>query len=130
MLRWFKKQVPTDRAERGRFGEREAARYLKGKGLRVLVRNWRHGHDEIDLVCLDGEVLVFVEVRTRDALALVDGYHSVTQAKKDKLRRVCRAYLKALPQRPGHTRFDIVAVSLGPQNQVDVSHYAGVFLLG
>jgi len=118
-----------DRAGRGSFGEREAAKYLRReKGFHVLIRNWRHGRDEIDLVCRDGEVLVFVEVRTRDAGATVSGYHSVTAKKKQALLRVCRAYLKGLRQRPAHFRFDIVEVRLGNGGSSTIHHFANASL--
>jgi len=124
----FTPALPADRAERGRLGERKAAAMLKSRGMRILARNWRAGHDEIDLVCQEGEVLVFVEVRTRDASALVGGYHSVTEAKKTKLRRACRAYMKALRTSPPHTRFDIVEVKLGPGKEIALYHHPNVCL--
>ncbi|HEY9247904.1 MAG TPA: YraN family protein, partial [Rariglobus sp.] len=64
----------------GERGERLAAAFLKRLNYKVVARNWRSPRDrrdEIDLVCLDGEVLVFVEVKTRAADALVSGYHAV-----------------------------------------------------
>ena len=57
------------RAERGRFGEARAADFVRRElGYRILARNWRYKRDEIDLVCLDGAVLVFIEVRLRQPL--------------------------------------------------------------
>ncbi|MEM8868181.1 MAG: YraN family protein, partial [Verrucomicrobiota bacterium] len=101
------------RAERGRFGEDLAAGYCKrALGYRLITRNWRHKKGEIDLVCRDGEVLVFVEVRLRAADALVSGYNSVDPHKKDVLREVFRNYLRQLPQAPRHFRFDIIDVVL------------------
>jgi len=116
-----------DRAGRGRFGEREAARFLRReKGFRILVRNWRSGRDEIDLVARHGVVLVFVEVRTRDEAATVGGYHSVTGRKKQALRRVCRAYLHNINPRPAHFRFDIVEVRLGNAGDFAIHHFVNV----
>lgn len=116
----------TDRAARGQFGEREAARFLKKKGAKILLRNWRSGKDEIDLIVQMGVVLVFVEVRTRDEKALVGGYHSVTARKKKALRRVCDAYLRRSRPRPPHFRFDIVEVRLGMDNEFSIHHYENV----
>lgn len=121
-------RAPSDRAGRGRFGERKAAAFLRKKGYRVLVRNWRAGHDELDLVCQEGEVLVFVEVRTRDESALVGGFHSVTEEKKTRLRRACRAYLKGLRRHPVHTRFDIVELRLGQRGHFTLYHHPNVSL--
>ncbi len=122
------RRAPEDRAGRGRFGERRAAAHLRKQGYRVLARNWRAGHDEIDLVCQDGEVLVFVEVRSRGEEALVGGFHSVTEEKKTRLRRACRAYLKQLRRPPAHTRFDIVELRLGQDGDFALYHHPNVSL--
>ena len=47
----------------GEYGEEKVNRYLLDMGYTVLERNWRVGHRELDFVCLDGEVLVVVEVK-------------------------------------------------------------------
>jgi hypothetical protein len=62
----------------GAAGEKVAEQHLVStQGIRVLARNWRHGRDELDLVCLDGETLVFVEVKMRRSGAQVPGYFHV-----------------------------------------------------
>ncbi|RRJ95194.1 endonuclease [Opitutaceae bacterium TAV4] len=97
----------------GDAGERAAAAHLRTAGLTIIARNWRNPRDrreEIDLVCEDDGVLVFVEVKTRATSALVPGYHTVTRKKKAILRRACRAYLNRLHPPPEHHRFDIVDV--------------------
>ena len=48
-------------------GEREAARFLKKAGLRVLIRGYRTSQGEIDLIARDGDVVVFVEVKSQQA---------------------------------------------------------------
>jgi len=113
LKRWFS---PEDTASIGRQGEERAAQYLsKVKGLRILARNWRSPddrRDELDLVCKDGEVLVFVEVKTRNRGALVRGYFTVNRRKKEALRRAALCYLKRIPPyaRPRGIRFDVVEV--------------------
>ena len=112
----------TDKARAGAEGERLAANFLhKNSGYKIIARNWRSPRDrrdEIDLVCRDGTVLVFVEVKTRAADALVSGYHAVDQAKKRVMLRACTAYLRAL----GSTgeletyRFDVVEVTRSTAN--------------
>ena len=51
----------TLRQEKGRAGEDAAADWLEKAGMRILARNWRSGSYELDLVCRDGDELVFVE---------------------------------------------------------------------
>jgi putative endonuclease len=114
-------------------GERAAAEFLRReRGFAIVVRNWRSPRDrrdEIDLVCRDGGVLVFVEVKTRAAGALVPGYHAVNARKKKILRRACTVYLRALPgeTRPRTFRFDVVEVATradgGPP---EVRHFENV----
>ena len=96
-------------------GEQLATEWLR-RELRftIVTRNWRNPKDrreEIDLVCRDRETLVFVEVKARDAGALVPGYYAVDRRKKRVLRRGIRAYLAQLKQKPGTFRFDVVEVA-------------------
>ena len=112
----------------GRIGESKAAKFLnKKKGMRVLVRNWRQGKDEIDLVCEDRGVLVFVEVKTRSGPA-GSGYYSVNRRKKNAQRRACLSYMSQLARRPAHFRFDIVEVMVGTGGTIDLHHYENVRL--
>lgn len=100
----------------GQWGEARAAAWLeRERGFRVVARNWRSPADrrcEIDLVARDGEVLVFVEVKTRAAGSLVGGYSAVDGRKRRALARSGEAYLLALPpaRRPLTYRFDVVEV--------------------
>jgi len=103
----------TEQQQTGRLGERAAEQFLRQKkGFRILVRNWRSGKDEIDLVCLDRGILVFVEVKARSVDALVPGYYAVDKRKKEALRRVCGHYLKQLRDKPRTFRFDVVEVAI------------------
>ena len=117
----------SSRDERGRYGERLAAEYCQRElGYRVLARNWRHKRDELDLICMDQGVLVFVEVRARAENARVSGFHTVGVKKKKVLQRACKAYLKQLQNPPKHFRFDIVDVVLIEGARGEVRYYANV----
>jgi putative endonuclease len=82
MIRWLKNvwtglnkpEAPSTTVEAGARGEQAAADFLKARqGYAILARNWRSPRDqrdEIDLICRDGDVLVFVEVKARAAGAL------------------------------------------------------------
>jgi putative endonuclease len=100
----------------GGLGERLAAEWLqRERRFKLLARNWRSPRDrrdEIDLVCEDGDVVVFVEVKARAAGALVSGYHAVTARKKRVLRRAIRSYVAQLRQKPRTFRFDVVEIGL------------------
>lgn len=98
------------RARLGREGEEAAARHLEKKGLVLLDRNWRQGRLELDLVCREGDTLVFVEVKSRrhDALARPD--EALTPRKRRTLVRAARAWLAAREAWSRPCRFDVVTV--------------------
>ena len=100
-------------AGRGRAGEDAAEAALRKFGWRILARNWRQGRHELDLVCEDGDELVFVEVRTRAEGGLVSPAESVTLAKRRSLIRAARAYLAANRAWDRACRFDLVCVTVG-----------------
>ena len=132
MLRWIKRILggrPGDGA--GERGERQAEAWLKReKGFSIVARNWRSPRDrreEIDLVCREGDVLVFVEVKARAAAALVPGYYAVDERKKRVMRRAIDAYLRRLPAAPRTFRFDVVEVSQRPEGDVaEILHFENV----
>jgi putative endonuclease len=119
----------SDRAKAGADGERLAAAFLcKEKGCRIVARNWRSPRDrrdEIDLVCRDGEVLVFVEVKARAAGALVSGFYAVNRAKKKVMLRACTAYLRRLGSAAQNLtfRFDVVEVTRATKDEPPVVHH-------
>jgi putative endonuclease len=135
MIRWLKNvwsklspgEAPSARAEAGVLGEQTAADFLRTKfGYTIVTRNWRNPRDlreELDLVCRDGDVLVFVEVKARAAGALVNGFQAVDERKKRALRRAVQAYLGALTPPPRTFRLDIVEVTLSDRLPPQVMHY-------
>ena len=125
-----RRKTPTARAEAGARGEQAAADYLSTRhGFAIVTRNWhspRDRRDEIDLVCRDGEVLVFVEVKARAEGALVSGFQAVDERKRRALRRAVHAYLGALARPPRTFRFDVAEVTLSSRLPPQVMHYANV----
>lgn len=122
MLRFLKSLLASNESGGDR-GERLAAEWLKReRRFRVLAQNWRSPRDrreEIDLVCRDEDVLVFVEVKARAAGALVPGYHAVDERKKRVLRRAIEAYLGSLAEKPATFRFDVVEVSFAKTSSTE-----------
>lgn len=118
-------------SESGASGERLAEAFLKQRGLRVVAHNWRSPRDrrdEIDLICDDGGALVFVEVKTRSAGALVPGYFAVDARKKKVLRRAATAYLRSLHPPPATFRLDVVEVATRPGEAPEILHFENVAL--
>lgn len=115
MLNWLRKILRLDPpANTGERGEQLAAAWLKReRNFIVLAQNWRSPRDrreEIDLICQDGDALVFVEVKARANAALVPGYYAVDERKKRVLRRAIDTYLRRLHVKPRTFRFDVVEV--------------------
>lgn len=95
----------------------------------MLARNWRCGRDELDLVVLEGRVLVFVEVKTRTAERGGAGWFAVDARKRRALRRAARAWMRQAGGAP-HTRFDVVEVLVCHGAPPRIVHHIGVPLLG
>ncbi|MFQ5537747.1 MAG: YraN family protein [Gemmatimonadota bacterium] len=77
----------------GRWGERLAARFLEGKGWRVLARGYRFGRREVDIIAARDGVLAFVEVKTRSGDAYGAPHEAVTRAKRREIEVVARYFL-------------------------------------
>lgn len=94
----------------GRRGEAYARWWLKRhKGMIILDRNFRHGHHELDLIAKDGEVVVFVEVRTLTSDFLQSPSASISDSKKEFLHQAAAAWRKTKSYK-GHWRMDIVGI--------------------
>lgn len=105
----------TPRRIRGDAVETASLAHLQAHGLRLLARNATARGGEIDLVMLDGDVLVFVEVRYRASSAFGGGAASVDAGKRRRLVRAARAFLQRHPRHAdAPCRFDVVAASGDP----------------
>ena len=100
----------------GKRGEEKVAAYLLGRGFSILERNWRSGRRELDFVCMDGDVVVVVEVKTRTE-AEERPAELLDRRKRANLLAAGAAYL-ARRGLDRELRFDLVVVS-GPDLRVD-----------
>jgi putative endonuclease len=123
---------PKTDGNAGERGERLASEWLqRERRFHIVTRNWRNPDDrreEIDLVCRDGDVLVFVEVKARAAGALVPGFDAIDERKKRVLRRGIKAYLAKLSSKPPTFRFDVVEVALSADATIkpELLHFENV----
>ena len=108
----------TASSDAGQRGEDIAARHLEQKGYHIRERNYRCRYGEIDLIATDGEYLVFVEVKTRSAQTGYAPTLAMTARKMRKVRQLGQYYWQEHPEGL-QPRFDVVAVVLGPQEQVE-----------
>lgn len=102
--RGYKKQT-------GGRGEAATADYLEQQGYRILARNWHCRCGELDIVAVKGEIIAFVEVKTRQPNPLVSPAAAVDYRKQGRVIRSAQAYLctHSYDLQP---RFDVAAVTM------------------
>ena len=96
--------------ELGARGEKAAANHLRRRGYKILVRNFRSGKAEIDIVARHKDWLVFVEVKTRETEQFGAPSEAVNREKQRNLSKAALDYLRLLGNPRIHFRFDIVEV--------------------
>ena len=148
MLPWNIKEIGRWIISRGRFffpsatpsrdrthsrlgpaGERAAARFLQRLGYRIVARSHRQRLGEIDLIALDGNCLVFVEVKTWGSDADGDPSQAVDRRKQEKLSRAALVYLKARGLLEHRSRFDVISI-VWPESkssQPTIRHFISAF---
>jgi putative endonuclease len=113
----------------GRKGEDLAHRHLQRQGMLIVGRNWRtlSGSGELDLIARDGDVLVFVEVKSRatDAIAAPD--RAMDQEKLHRMRRAAGSYLQRSKHDPALVRCDLISVVF--DSAVPITHVRDAFRL-
>lgn len=96
----------------GQDAERRALEHLRTQGLTLVTQNWSCRRGELDLVMLDGDTVVFVEVRYRKHSAWGGAMESIDARKRQKIILAAQTFLqnqKRLANRP--CRFDVIALS-------------------
>ncbi len=112
--------------EVGEQGEAIALNFLKAKGYHILASNWRYSRAEVDIIAKEGEVLVFLEVKTRSTDHFGKPEAFVTDRKKAFLQTAASVYMEEI----GHEweiRFDIISVLLHPTRPAEVTHFEDAF---
>ncbi len=94
----------------GRHGEEVVARWYRARGYRVLARNWRCEHGELDLVLALGRAVVVCEVKTRSSLRFGHPAEAVGAEKRRRLRLLTSRWLSESSFRADSVRIDVAAV--------------------
>jgi putative endonuclease len=111
----------------GERGERMARWYLLLHGYRILGRNYLCPLGEIDIVAMKGEVIVFVEVRTRQAEAMLNPLESINNLKLANMIEAARHYMTSHGRSGSRSRFDIISIrSAGPLKN-RIHHFQNAF---
>jgi putative endonuclease len=121
--------MTEERKKLGEWGEDRAAGFLrKERGFEILERNYRCPLGEIDIIARDRDVLVFVEVKTKESGDYLPPQASVTKDKQRQVVRVARWYLKVNRLGSPRSRFDVVAVTPAEATGVEkIDHFRAAF---
>lgn len=102
--------------EFGNIGEDLTCEYLKSIGMKIIERNYRLRTGEIDVIAMDGETVVFIEVKTRSNSNYGTPAESVTVNKQKKISQTARTYAVRKNLNDCDFRFDIVEVYYNKNN--------------
>jgi len=114
--------------ETGNKGESIAKAYILEQGYQLLEENWRFSRAEIDLIAMDGEVLVFVEVKTRSTTLFGAPELAVTEKKQNLLADAANVYMEQI-NHDWEIRFDIITIILKPKTH-QLKHFKDAFFPG
>lgn len=107
--------MPSPKRRFGDAGEKIAEKYLAGKGYALIERNYRKQYGEIDLIAKKDNMLVFIEVKTRN-MGHIHNFlpeQSVNRLKIRKLQKVCQVYLLEKHYSPDQEWcIDVIAISI------------------
>lgn len=95
--------------ELGDLGEHFALQYLKKKGYRVLVQNYRFQRNEVDIICDENDCILFIEVKTRQTAEIGPPWKAVTRNKQKQIIKCAHNYL-VTNSIEKEARFDIVSI--------------------
>lgn len=123
---WYAKRFATKSL--GDRGEDAAARYLKRHGFRILARGVDSRLGELDIIAVDGRVIVFVEVKTRRSVDAGHPAEAIDPRKERRMTQAALGYLKAHHLLEYVARFDVVAITW-PEiaRQPTIEHYKNAF---
>ncbi|MFA6009891.1 MAG: YraN family protein [Desulfobacteraceae bacterium] len=93
----------------GKTGEQVAARFLKKNGCKIIEKNFRNTFGEIDIIASDRDVIVFVEVKTRQEGG-ISPKEAVTLGKQKTIAKVAESWLKSKNRYGSKARFDVIGI--------------------
>jgi putative endonuclease len=117
---FFKRKAFSDpRHAAGAYAEKQAAKFLRGEGYKILYRNFvpkKYGRGgQIDLVCRDGETLVFVEVKSLGSDEQIRPLDHLNGEQKRRISQGALTWLRLLDNPEISFRFDVVEVLIGEE---------------
>ena len=131
--------MSNQKATVGQTGEDVAVKFLEQNGYTVLERNYRSGHQEIDIIARDHEFLIFVEVKTRschipESMSYGRPARAVGSTKQKNIVLAAQSYLRQHPENTLQPRIDVIEIYLkktvegAPPSLLNVHHIRNAFL--
>ena len=114
--------------ELGKWGEDLASDYLEQKGYTIMERDWKSGRRDIDIIARDGNIVVFVEVKTRRSSVFGEPEEAIDFHKSQNLQQAINHYVKFKHIRQP-IRFDIISIGGTICNTPDIRHIQDVTLI-
>lgn len=117
-----------DRKLLGRFGEEQAANYLKKKKYKILGMNYNCRFGEVDIIAGNREYVVFVEVKLRKNASFAQAREFVTYSKQQRVISAAQLWLSNNPT-DKQPRFDVIEVyaPLGDRGEISINHIENAF---
>lgn len=112
--------------ETGAKGEQIATDFLSAKNYKILERNWRFSRAEIDIIAMHGDILVFVEVKTRSYTFFGEPEAFVTEKKEQLMIDAAHVYMSHI-HHDWEIRFDIVGIVLPEIGNPSIKHFEDAF---
>jgi putative endonuclease len=113
----------------GKAGERIAENYLRKKGYRIFQKNFRTSLGEIDMICLEGETIVFVEVKTNSSTDFGVPECRVDHRKQKQMAKVALGFHKQKEKTHCDCRFDVISILLRKDSEPKIEHIENAFFL-
>ena len=102
----------------GKQGENLAVKYLENLGYKILHRNWRYRFVEIDIIASLGNIVHFIEVKTRTGSAFGQPEEAVTKKKMEQMQLGAEEFQYQHPEWK-YVQFDVLAIRIFPNNRVE-----------
>lgn len=109
----------------GQKGETLAAKYLERQGFKIIERNARIGHKEVDLIASHGRTLVFIEVKTRASDTYGEASEAITESKIRNIQEALAAYWQKHEGKFKDARIDVIAINVH-NHKAKLQHYKNV----
>lgn len=115
----------------GKFGENYACKYLHKKGYKIIEQNYATKYGEIDIIAEYGDLLVFVEVKTRSENYMVQPALAVTKSKQTKIIKSAFCYIKS-HKNIKQPRFDVIEIVIknNLKKSILINHIENAFIQG